>query len=135
MVSILKPVISGQATSWHHFSLREKYFLNRNQNVPINALASYLDISNPAVSQMIEQLVGAGLVRRIANPADRRGKLLELTKTGKELVSQAKIAHHHWVQAIAEDIEPEDIPEIKKSVEIVTKALKNKTSVNNSSPG
>ena len=124
-----------QESGLSHSQMMSLFYLNRNQNVPINALASYLDISNPAVSQMIEQLVGAGLVRRIANPADRRGKLLELTKTGKELVSQAKIAHHHWVQAIAEDIEPEDIPEIKKSVEIVTKALKNKTSVNNSSPG
>lgn len=123
-----------QESGLSHSQMMSLFYLNRNQNVPINALASYLDISNPAVSQMIDQLVGTDLVRRIANPLDRRGKLLELTENGKEMVSQAKIAHHHWIQAIAEEIEPEDLPEIEKSVQMVYRILKNKASVKNSSP-
>jgi DNA-binding MarR family transcriptional regulator len=87
--------------------------------VAINTLASHLGISNPAVSQMIEKLVRSGMVRRIDNPHDRRGKLLELTQEGKDLVSQAKIAHHQWIGALAETIQPEDIPIIEKSIQII----------------
>ena len=123
-----------QESGLSHSQMMSLFYLNQNQNLPVNALASYLDISKSTVSQMIDQLVGANLVRRIANPHDRRGKLLELTENGKEIVSQAKIAHHHWIQATAEEIEPEDIQEIEKSVQIIYKILKNKASVKNSSP-
>lgn len=93
-----------QETGLSHSQMMSLFYLNRNQDVAINSLATYLDISNPAVSQMVEKLVRSGLVRRISNPHDRRGKLLELTEDGKNLVSQAKIAHHRWIQALAEII-------------------------------
>ena len=108
-----------QETGLSHSQMMSLFYLNRNQDVAINSLATYLDISNPAVSQMVEKLVRSGLVRRISNPHDRRGKLLELTEDGKNLVSQAKIAHHRWIQALAEIIEPEQMPVIEESIRII----------------
>ncbi len=108
-----------QETGLSHSQMMSLFYLNRNQDVAINSLATYLDISNPAVSQMVEKLVRSGLVRRISNPHDRRGKLLELTEDGKNLVSQAKIAHHRWIQALAETIEPEQMPVIEESIRII----------------
>ena len=66
------------------------FHLNYNPDITLSALSSYLGISNPAVSQLIEKLVRSGLVIRIDNPSDRRRKLLELSADGKKLVSQAK---------------------------------------------
>ena len=108
-----------QKTGLSYSQMMSLFYLNRNQNVAINALASYLGISNPAVSQMIDKLVQSGLVRRIDNPYDRRGKLLELTKNGNAMVSQAKIAHHQWIQAITETIQPEEVPLVEKSIQIL----------------
>ena len=108
-----------QKTGLSYSQMMSLFYLNRNQNVAINALASYLGISNPAVSQMIDKLVQSGLVRRIDNPYDRRGKLLELTEDGKALVAQAKIAHHQWIQELAETIKPEEMPVIKESNRII----------------
>jgi DNA-binding MarR family transcriptional regulator len=34
-----------------------------------------------------------GLVRRLADPTGRRGRLVELTTTGRELVDEAAVAH------------------------------------------
>ncbi|MDD2523150.1 MAG: MarR family transcriptional regulator [Anaerolineaceae bacterium] len=97
------------------------FYLHRNQNVAINALACYLGISNPAVSQLIDKLVRSGLVKRIDNPDDRRGKLLGLTEEGKSLVTRAKIAHHQWVQTLAESIQPEERPVIEEAIQIILK--------------
>lgn len=92
------------------------FHLNHNPDITLSALANYLGISNPAVSQLIEKLVRSELVIRIDNPSDRRRKLLELTDDGKKMVSQAKIAHHQWIQSLAETIEPEEIPAIEKAI-------------------
>lgn len=95
------------------------FYLRHNKKVSVNALARHLGISNPAVSQLVDKLVRTGLVQKIDNPQDRRGKLLTLTEEGKRLVSQAKIAHHQWIQELAETIEPEDIPVIKEAIGII----------------
>ncbi|MEL7626400.1 MAG: MarR family transcriptional regulator [Anaerolineaceae bacterium] len=95
------------------------FYLHRNDNVSINALATYLGISNPAVSQLVDKLVHHGFVKRIDNPRDRRGKLLGLTEDGKQLVSQAKIAHHQWIKALAESIQPEETSVIEEAVQII----------------
>ena len=108
-----------QESGLSHSQMMSLFYLHRNQNVAIKDLASHLGISNPAVSQLIEKLVRSNLVIRIDNPHDRRGKLLELTEDGRILIAKAKIAHHQWIQALAETIEPEEIPVIKKSIEII----------------
>jgi len=110
-----------QETGISHSQLMTLFYLHRNHNVVIKDLANHLGISNPAVSQLIEKLVRSGFVIRIDNPADRREKLLELTDDGKTIVIKAKFAHHQWIQALAETIEPEEIPVIIKSINIILK--------------
>ena len=107
-----------QETGLSHSQMMSLFYLNRNQDVAINSLATYLTFPTRQF-QMVEKLVRSGLVKRISNPHDRRGKLLELTEDGKNLVSQAKIAHHRWIQALAETIEPEQMPVIEESIRII----------------
>ncbi len=108
-----------QESGLSHSQMMSLFYLHRNKNVALKDLANYLGISNPAVSQLIEKLVRSNLVIRIDNPQDRRGKLLELTEDGGKIIAKAKIAHHQWIQALAETIEPEEIQVIKKSIEII----------------
>lgn len=117
-----------QESGLSHSQMMSLFYLHRNQDVGIKDLASHLGISNPAVSQLIEKLVLSDLVIRINNPHDRRGKLLELTEDGRKVVEKAKIAHHRWILALAETIEPEEIPVIEKSVQII---LEKNTLINN----
>ncbi len=102
-----------------HSQMMSLFFLQCNQLASMKDLADHLGVSSPAVSQMVEKLVRADLVKRIDNPNDRRGKLLELTKNGNAMVSQAKIAHHQWIQAITETIQPEEVPLVEKSIQIL----------------
>jgi DNA-binding MarR family transcriptional regulator len=50
-----------------------------------NGLAARLGIDRASTSQLVEELVGMGLVERRVNDADRRARLLRLTSRGERL--------------------------------------------------
>jgi DNA-binding MarR family transcriptional regulator len=47
-------------------------------------LAEYLELSSGAMTNRLDQLEEAGLVRRLPDPSDRRGVQVELTETGRK---------------------------------------------------
>jgi DNA-binding MarR family transcriptional regulator len=49
-------------------------------------IAQALGISKQAVQQLVDELEAEGVVARIANPADARGKLVVLTARGAEAI-------------------------------------------------
>ncbi len=62
--------------------------LNRttgNPGIEQNALAARLNIDRNTVSVLVEQLVKAGVIEREVNGADRRARLLSLTRRGEQL--------------------------------------------------
>lgn len=52
----------------------------------LSALAEDLDVNSSTAMRMIDRLLGAGLVTRTENPANRREVLLRLTDEGTRLV-------------------------------------------------
>ncbi|GII82214.1 hypothetical protein Ssi03_02040 [Sphaerisporangium siamense] len=59
---------------------------------PQQELARYLDITEPAAAQVIDELVEAGLVTRGQDPRDRRRYALELTPLGRERLTDVRAA-------------------------------------------
>jgi len=57
-------------------------------------------ISSGSMTNRIDRLEKAGLVRRTGNPADRRGTLVSLTPKGLDLIDRALAAHIANQQAI-----------------------------------
>ena len=49
-------------------------------------LGAQLGIDRTNVADVVIRLKNRGLVTRVTNPADRRGKLVSLTKSGREMV-------------------------------------------------
>jgi DNA-binding MarR family transcriptional regulator len=58
-------------------------FLGRNERVMLGDVASFLALTLPAASKLIDGLVGAGFATREIDPADRRKVLLALTVAGR----------------------------------------------------
>ncbi|WP_240980808.1 MarR family transcriptional regulator [Streptomyces sp. Z423-1] len=63
-------------------------------------LAEFLAITGPAVSQLVDELVKQGLVRRGRDPHDRRRYALEVTDDGREKLAVVTAA----VQELADDV-------------------------------
>lgn len=61
-----------------------------------------------AMTNRIDRLEEAGLVRRVPDPADRRSKLIELTPAGLELIDRAVIAHLENERALLAALSPTD---------------------------
>ena len=52
-------------------------------------LASHLELSSGAMTSRLDRLEEAGFLRRLPDPTDRRGVVVELTDTGKQAWDQA----------------------------------------------
>ncbi len=57
------------------------------------ALFSALILSSGAMTNRLDRLEQMGLIERLPDPADRRGRQVELTARGLELVDEAVVAH------------------------------------------
>ncbi len=55
-------------------------------------------LSSGAMTNRLDRLEHLGLIRRLANPDDRRGLLIALTNQGKTLIDQVMTAHASNVQ-------------------------------------
>ena len=59
------------------------------QPMSMGELAAALEIDPPNATVVVDDLESLGLVRRRPNPTDRRGKVVEATRKGKEMARRA----------------------------------------------
>lgn len=66
-----------------------------SQPMTVRELAESLGVADPTISIMIKRMLGEAdpLIRRIANPADKRSILITLTETGNALIDAALPKH------------------------------------------
>ncbi|MGP0093396.1 MAG: MarR family winged helix-turn-helix transcriptional regulator [Xanthobacteraceae bacterium] len=57
--------------------------------ISIGALAEHLEVTGPHVTSEIRKLAALGLVRKVANPSDRRGVLVRLSADGRKRLLRA----------------------------------------------
>ncbi len=62
--------------------------LKPDQDVPMNTLSHQLACDASSITGIVDRLEGQGLVERRDNPADRRVKMVALTKSGVALQRQ-----------------------------------------------
>ncbi|MDQ0070082.1 MarR family transcriptional regulator for hemolysin [Variovorax boronicumulans] len=72
-------------------------------------LASVLGIEGPSLVRSVDQLVDAGLVQRLEDPADRRAKTLHLTPTGVKACATIEAALSEMRNTLFEGVADDDI--------------------------
>jgi DNA-binding MarR family transcriptional regulator len=69
-------------------------------------LGDRLIVTRATVTGLVDSLERRAYVRRTANPADRRGLLVELTPAGLEVVGEVRtVIHHHeksWMRVLSD---------------------------------
>jgi DNA-binding MarR family transcriptional regulator len=83
----------------------------------VSDIATHLDVSSAAASQMLERLVQQGWIQRSEDPADRRSKQIVLTPEGKQVVQQGIQAMHAWIAELGEALPAEEQAEMADSLE------------------
>jgi DNA-binding MarR family transcriptional regulator len=103
---------------WAELSLREYdvlYTLSKCQEpTRINDLNRYVLLSQPALSRLVDRLVGRGLIARCGDPADGRSVRLSLTPAGRDIQQRVGRAHARDVaSAMTAGLTPSEILELE----------------------
>ncbi len=80
----------------------------RAGSVRQNVLAERLGVEPMTLSTLIDRLEGRGLVQRVADPADRRAKLVELTDAADSVLAEAGIIAQSIREDASRGVDPAD---------------------------
>jgi DNA-binding MarR family transcriptional regulator len=113
----------------------------REDGMRLTELASHAGITKQSAGELVDDLVGLGYVERIADPADKRAKLICLTERGREAqrvgfglfseIEQRWAEHfgqerfeqlRELLEEIAADRAPAAVPELSQAALVATAA-------------
>jgi DNA-binding MarR family transcriptional regulator len=86
-------------------------------------LASSLGIDPPNATTLVDELEGLGLAKRQPHPSDRRAKVVEATRKGKDVARRADEILSTPPAAVS-DLDPEDIDTLRRILLSVTATAK-----------
>jgi DNA-binding MarR family transcriptional regulator len=66
-------------------------------------LAERLGVDAPTVTRRVQQLESRGLLRRAADPLDKRAQLVQLTATGSRSVDKTRSIFRRWMEEVLAD--------------------------------
>jgi len=81
-------------------------YLVTHRRVTVGDLAEGLNISYPSATNMVHRLEKKGLIRRIANPRDRRQVGLALTEEGRGLIERVDTERRQRFARVLGSMEP-----------------------------
>ena len=96
------------------------YHIHRRGSSAVSDLGEHLGVTSPAASQMLDRLVGQGLILRTEDPHDRRVKQIVLTEKGHQLLQAGINARQGWLLDLAENLSPGEKAQIAAALEILT---------------
>src|SRR5512134_591409 len=90
----------------------------------VSGLSEHFDITNAAVSQLVDKLVQGGYIDRDEDPHDRRAKVLNLTDKGRELIRHGIEERYRWMDAVVERLTTEERAKVSEALTILTDAAR-----------
>jgi MarR family 2-MHQ and catechol resistance regulon transcriptional repressor len=83
--------IGGLGLGFSDFAVLETLLHKGDQ--PVNVIGKRILLTSGSITAAIDRLEAKGLVRRAADPADRRARLVQLTTAGRRLIEAAFERH------------------------------------------
>jgi DNA-binding MarR family transcriptional regulator len=80
--------------------------LERSGPCRLTALAANEGVTQPAMTQLVDRLQGAGLLARVPDPADRRVVLVRITAEGKAMLARRRAARAERVAGLLARLSP-----------------------------
>jgi DNA-binding MarR family transcriptional regulator len=94
--------------------LRALRTLSRHGTMRLSELSDRLQIAPRTATEVVDALQGRGLVRRRADPADRRATLVEVTERGADILAEIRAARGTEAGRIFGRLSPADRAELAR---------------------
>jgi DNA-binding MarR family transcriptional regulator len=122
---LLREVARGQLTSTQIKVLK---LISTADGQRVGDAASFLGVSNPAASKIIERLVARGFLRRTDSSVDRRSSTLSLTPSGRHALAdyqgaRARRLLHVFRECTAEELKEAAIVLDRLAASLVTQSV------------
>lgn len=98
------------------------YTLRYRESCTMSDIASKLEVSGAAASQMVDRLEEQGLLDRALHPTDRRVRLVRLTDQGRALVERGVEARLSWIKDLAGSLTPEEQEQVGAALAVLVRA-------------
>lgn len=93
------------------------------KRVTVSELARHMGLTRQAVQRLADDMASDGLVEFAKNPGNTRAMHLLLTTAGKATYHDTLELEWQWINAIAEDLDPEQITCALILLEEITKKM------------
>jgi len=100
------------------------FHVHRIGSCGVTEMGEHLGVTSAAASQMLDRLVGQGLVIRTEDPADRRVKRIELTEKGQQVFDEGIQARESWMGKLAGVLSEEEKGSIASALSIMIAKIK-----------
>ena len=101
--------------------------IERHGPVTLGRLAALERVKPPSVTRMVAALEGAGLVRREADPADRRVARLTLTAEGQRTVQRSRTLKTAYLAKRLRHLDEEELAVLRTAVPVLERLLEGST--------
>ena len=110
-------------TETHFNILMLLRYQSENGRINQTRLGNMLLIHRSNITGIIDRMEKAGLVRRIADPEDRRINYIEMTEKGKETLAEAHKVYYSRLDEVMSVISDSDNEQICTKLEVIRKQL------------
>jgi len=107
-----------------HQVIRILQHVQKQDNVGINEVASYLGISQNTASDHIKRIIKKGLLLKRRNPADERKVILCLTAEGRDVVYRNTSLNEEMLDTIFLNLSEEEKDILLKSFKLLSERAK-----------
>jgi MarR family transcriptional regulator, organic hydroperoxide resistance regulator len=97
----------------------------QNERTTSKKLADIMGVTPPNITGVVERLVQQGMVRREANPEDRRVEFLEATEAGKKVVTNLRESTQEHMQKLLSQLDEEELECLLKGSIALLRAAEN----------
>ncbi|MBI9109208.1 MAG: winged helix-turn-helix transcriptional regulator [Spirochaetales bacterium] len=106
-----------------HSQIATLHMLSHRKECAVNDVSHMQSISNPAASQLLDQLVKRGFVERYESNEDRRIKYHKLTESGIKMMEESHSASKDWYQSLINDLSQEEMLLVTDALDILNKKI------------
>lgn len=96
------------------------------EGVPLSQICHEMLADNSNLTRLVDRLEARGLVRRAADPHDRRVTLVQLTAQGKALIDELRPRHRAYVEQRMSYLSPEQLAAMYEAMKTLYEALADK---------
>ena len=98
-------------------------FISREPGCSIGAVGSFLGVTMPTASAMVDRLVRAGAVKARGYPGDRRRTQLHITATGQAQLKVIRDGAHDDLVAAFANLSATELRELEAGLDVLRRAF------------